>query len=157
MASISTSPIVRRRSRAERQRLGQLEHGRYEELNNIPCYGDQTIALVFVLHPDASRLGCGSWSATVHRPASLGLRPMIRAPEWTMNVGFDYEIPVGSKHETAAHEQQPDFVAVCHVPRRGRPATTTISQMTSSGRCRHRVEGSRGPLGDRHDRQEHHR
>lgn len=67
--------------------------GRYQILNNATCWTGQTVAL-----------GCDR-----NRNPTTGLftaqdvsgLPLIRAPEWQANFGFDYEIPVGSSGLTA--------------------------------------------------------
>lgn len=79
---------------------------RYSELDNIPCLMNQTF-----------ELGCNTLFAPpnpsqTQLPADAGLTvdgvygfynaqdlsgsQMIRAPEWSINFGFDYEMPVGS-------------------------------------------------------------
>ncbi len=61
---------------------------RYTELNNIGCYANQTVSMGCnqVLNPVTGRYTAQQLSGT----------PMVRAPEWAANFGFDYEIPVGS-------------------------------------------------------------
>jgi iron complex outermembrane receptor protein len=62
----------------------------YVTLNNVPCWGGQTIALGcnLVYNPGAN-FGLGGFTAQ-----SLSGTPMVRAPRWQLNFGFDYEIPV---------------------------------------------------------------
>ncbi len=81
-------------------------HARYKELNNIPCYANQTFAQ-----------GCNTFfapaaGAQLTLPPGVGItrngvygfynaqdisgQRMIRAPEWTANFGFNYDLPVGS-------------------------------------------------------------
>lgn len=63
-------------------------HARYGSFDTAPCYGGQTIAL-----------GCDRRvvSGTGVVPAQdLSDKPLMRAPEWSANLGFDYEIPVGN-------------------------------------------------------------
>ena len=60
---------------------------RFIELNNVPCFGGQL----------ASQ-GCNQFlNATTGRFTSQNLAgvPFVRAPEWRINFGFDYEMPVG--------------------------------------------------------------
>jgi iron complex outermembrane receptor protein len=63
-------------------------HGRYLVLNNVPCWGGQTIAL-----------GCDQiLNAATGRYTSEDLSgfPLIRSPDWQMNFGFDYSWDVGN-------------------------------------------------------------
>ena len=62
-------------------------HARFTKLNNVPCWGGQTIAQ-----------GCDQ----VRNPATglftsqdLKGAPLVRAPNWQANFGFDYETDVG--------------------------------------------------------------
>ena len=70
-------------------------HPRYEELTRIPCYNNQTIALGCTLNPDPFRLDPGTGRPRFSTQELSGT-PMIRAPEWAVNFGFDYELPLGS-------------------------------------------------------------
>jgi iron complex outermembrane receptor protein len=56
--------------------------GRYITLNNVPCYGGQTIAM-----------GCNQFpnAAGVFQAQNLSGTPLIRAPEWRLTWGFDYD------------------------------------------------------------------
>jgi iron complex outermembrane receptor protein len=62
-------------------------HARFTTLDNAPCYGGQTIAL-----------GC-----TLQRNPVTGLftaqdlsgLPLVRAPNWQVNFGFDYDFDLG--------------------------------------------------------------
>jgi len=59
----------------------------FVELNNVPCYGGQLISQ-----------GCNQFlNTTTGRYTSQNLKgvPFVRAPEWIVNFGFDYEVPVG--------------------------------------------------------------
>jgi iron complex outermembrane recepter protein len=87
-------------------------HGRYIELNNIPCYEGQTVAqgcnLEFSPFPT---VGATPTSPTQAAPGpgavvvggqsgyytaqDLSGQRLIRSPEWAANFGFDYEMPVG--------------------------------------------------------------
>jgi len=63
-------------------------HARYTTLNNIPCLAGQTISQ-----------GCNQFlnpNTNLYTAQDLSGTPMIRAPEWSANFGFDYELPVGS-------------------------------------------------------------
>jgi iron complex outermembrane receptor protein len=79
---------------------------RYTELDNIPCIINQTVAEgcnTFFAPPTAaqSRLPAGV-GATVngvygfYTGQDLSGSQMIRSPDWAVNFGFDYELPVGS-------------------------------------------------------------
>jgi iron complex outermembrane receptor protein len=61
---------------------------RYTLLNNLGCYANQTQAMGCnqFLNPNTGRFTAQDLSGT----------PMIRAPKWAINFGFDYEMPVGS-------------------------------------------------------------
>lgn len=69
-------------------------NARYTELNNIGCYANQTIAMGCVNFPNPSSLDPGTGLPRFTAQELSGTR-MIRAPEWTANLGFDYEMPVG--------------------------------------------------------------
>jgi iron complex outermembrane recepter protein len=84
---------------------------RYTELNNIPCYSGQTVAqgCTTFFGPFPATAPAGRPSQANPGPGAIvvgGLSgyntgqdlsgtPMIRAPEWTANFGFNYEMPVG--------------------------------------------------------------
>jgi outer membrane receptor protein involved in Fe transport len=55
-------------------------HARFKILQHVPCYGDQL-----------QSEGCPSAAAG----QDLSGLPLIRAPKWQANFGFDYEKPVG--------------------------------------------------------------
>jgi iron complex outermembrane recepter protein len=60
---------------------------KFLELNNVPCYGGQL----------ASQ-GCNQFLNTAtgrFTSQNLAGVPFVRAPEWRINFGFDYEMPVG--------------------------------------------------------------
>ena len=60
---------------------------KFIELNNVPCYGGQL----------ASQ-GCNQFlNTSTGRFTSQNLAgvPFVRAPQWRINFGFDYEMPVG--------------------------------------------------------------
>lgn len=63
-------------------------HARYTELNNLGCYANQTVSMGCnqFLNPATGRFTAQQLSGT----------PMVRAPKWAINFGFDWEIPVGS-------------------------------------------------------------
>jgi iron complex outermembrane receptor protein len=63
-------------------------HGRYEELNNVPCYPGQTVAK-----------GCNQFQNPVtqlYQAQDLSGTGLIRAPDWQSTFGFDYDLPVGN-------------------------------------------------------------
>ena len=60
---------------------------KFIELNNVPCYGGQLVSQ-----------GCNQFlNSATGRFTSQNLAgvPFVRAPEWRINFGFDYEMPVG--------------------------------------------------------------
>jgi len=63
-------------------------HARYTELNNLGCYANQTVSMGCnqFRNPNTGRFTAQQLSGT----------PMVRAPDWAANFGFDYEMPVGS-------------------------------------------------------------
>jgi iron complex outermembrane receptor protein len=63
-------------------------HARFTTLNNAPCYGGQTIAegCDQILNPTTGLYTAQDLSGT----------PLIRAPNWQLAGGFDYETDVGS-------------------------------------------------------------
>lgn len=62
---------------------------RYDEFDNAPCANGQTIAegCNKLLDPSTGRF----------TSQDLAGRPLVRAPEWTANIGFDYETPIGNE------------------------------------------------------------
>ncbi len=64
---------------------------RFVELNNIPCYGGQTIAAGCdqVFNPVTGRYTAQDLSGT----------PMVRAPKWQINGGFDYEMSLADDYK----------------------------------------------------------
>ncbi|WP_395395968.1 TonB-dependent receptor (plasmid) [Novosphingobium sp. BL-8A] len=79
-------------------------HARFKTLNNVPCYGGQTIAngcdQEFVPSPDQASPGAGAVTVNglkgFYFAQDLSGSPFLRAPDWSGNVGFDYEIPIGN-------------------------------------------------------------
>ncbi|HEX8055535.1 MAG TPA: TonB-dependent receptor, partial [Novosphingobium sp.] len=80
-------------------------HARYKDLNNIPCIAGQTISAgcnqFFAI--SANQTAPGPTGATIvngkygfYTAQDLSNTPMIRAPQWAINFGFDYEMPIGS-------------------------------------------------------------
>ena len=66
-------------------------NSRYTKLDNVPCYGGQTIADgCNQLYNPVANAGLGGFTSQNRS----GL-PLFRAPRWQGNVGFDYEHPVG--------------------------------------------------------------
>jgi iron complex outermembrane receptor protein len=65
---------------------------RYKKLNNIPCYGGQTVAqgcnLIF---SPAVNNGAGGFTAQ-----DVSGLPLIRAAKWQVNFGFDWETDLGN-------------------------------------------------------------
>ena len=85
-------------------------HARYTELDNIPCYGGQTIAQ-----------GCTQFlipNTGLFTAQDLSGTQMIRAPEWAANFGFNYELPVGSgmtlalSNNNQFSSEYPTFLAI---------------------------------------------
>jgi iron complex outermembrane receptor protein len=65
-------------------------HARYITLNNVPCWGNQTIAL-----------GCDQFlnpATGLYTAQDLSGTPLIRAPDWQINIGFDYEFALSPKY-----------------------------------------------------------
>ena len=66
---------------------------RYLILNNVPCWGGQTIAD-----------GCNqnlNPKTGLYTGQDLSGTQMVRAPEWTFNLGFNYEFPVAGDYKLA--------------------------------------------------------
>ena len=61
-------------------------HARFQQLDNVPCYGGQTIAAGCTenLNP---RTG-------LYTGQNLAGQPLVRAPDWQATFGFDYSLPV---------------------------------------------------------------
>ena len=68
-------------------------HAQFKELDNVPCYGGQTIAAgcneVF-----SSSVNGGVGGFTAMNQSGL---PLVRAPKWQTNFGFDYETDIGNE------------------------------------------------------------
>lgn len=85
---------------------------RYSELDNIPCYSGQTVAqgctTFFAPFPATAPAGRPSQAnpgpgaivvgglSGYNTGQDLSGTPMIRAPEWTANFGFEYQMPIGN-------------------------------------------------------------
>ncbi|MDB5725533.1 MAG: hypothetical protein JWQ16_2287 [Novosphingobium sp.] len=75
-------------------------HARYTLLNNVPCFGGQTVALgcnqqfVASAVPAAGDVVVNGTSGR-YFAQDLSGTPFIRAPNWQGNFGFNYELPVG--------------------------------------------------------------
>lgn len=65
---------------------------RYDKFDTAPCGNGQTIAQGCDLLFGPNPLAPGGFS---FHAQDLSGRPLVRAPEWTLNFGFDYERPVG--------------------------------------------------------------
>jgi iron complex outermembrane recepter protein len=62
------------------------DHARYLSLHNVPCWGGQTVVL-----------GCNenrNPQTGLFQDQDLSGTPMVRAPDWQVNLGFDYELPI---------------------------------------------------------------
>lgn len=60
---------------------------KFLELNNVPCFGGQLVSQ-----------GCNQFLNTAtgrFTSQNLTGTPFVRAPEWRINFGFDYDLPVG--------------------------------------------------------------
>lgn len=76
-------------------------HARFKVLNNVPCYGGQTIANGCNQQFTAADPATSPGGVTVNGvygfyfAQDLSGSPFLRAPDWSGNVGFDYELPIG--------------------------------------------------------------
>jgi iron complex outermembrane receptor protein len=82
---------------------------KYKNLDNIPCYANQTFAQgcnTFFAPANGTQLGlpagagfpspvAGDTREYFYNGQDISGKQMIRAPEWSANFGFDYELPVG--------------------------------------------------------------
>jgi iron complex outermembrane receptor protein len=67
-------------------------HARFRTLNDVPCYGGQTVAQgCNELFDPTANSGAGGFTAQNRS----GL-PLIRAPDWETNFGFDYQLALGA-------------------------------------------------------------
>jgi iron complex outermembrane receptor protein len=70
-------------------------HARYLKFNNAPCWGGQVIAAgcnqSFI--PDPVIPNKGHYTAQ-----DLSGTPLVRAPQWQANLGFDYSMPIMSHY-----------------------------------------------------------
>ena len=87
-------------------------HGRYLKFNNAPCWGGQLVSE-----------GCNqSFNPAVGRYTAQDLSgtPLIRAPQWQANLGFDYEVPLASDYKlvfTNSNELSSRYVTYLSVNR----------------------------------------
>jgi len=116
---------------------------KFVELNNVPCYGGQTIALgcdqfwkalpVVSTEYTQSNPGPGAVvdpsgaTTLLGRYTSQNLKgaPFVRAPEWQINFGFDYEMPVGGDMRLVfvnANRYSSSYTTILGNPK-ARPAT----------------------------------
>lgn len=65
---------------------------KYTELDNVPCYGGQTIAAGCNRLFDPTKNG-GTGGFTAQDRSDT---PLIRAPKWALNFGFTWELPAGN-------------------------------------------------------------
>jgi iron complex outermembrane receptor protein len=65
----------------------EWNRARFTRLNNIPCWGGQTIAegCTELLNPATGRFTA----------QNLAGKPLTRAPDWQLSFGFDYDIAIG--------------------------------------------------------------
>ena len=70
---------------------GALEwnNARYTSLNNVPCYGGQTIAegCSGTLNPNTG----------LFTTQDVSGKPLLRAPKWRVNFGFNYDRPLSDR------------------------------------------------------------
>ena len=65
----------------------EWNHARFKQLDNVPCWGGQTIAE-----------GCNQFlnaSTGLYTSQNLAGLPLVRAPDWQANIGADYERRIG--------------------------------------------------------------
>jgi outer membrane receptor protein involved in Fe transport len=95
-------------------------NARYTELNNIGCYANQTISQGCVNFPNPASLDPGTGRPRFTAQELSGT-PMIRAPEWTANLGFDYAFPVGSDLKLRLNNNNQFSTRYVTYPAVGRP------------------------------------
>ncbi len=87
-------------------------HGRYGTFNNAPCWGGQLISQ-----------GCNQSfnpATGAYTAQDLSGTPLIRAPTWQANFGFDYEMPLASDYKlvfTNSNELSSRYVTYLAVDR----------------------------------------
>ena len=66
----------------------EWNHARFKTLDNVPCWGGQTVAegCNQVLNPVTG----------LYTAQNLAGAPLVRAPEWQTSFGFSYETPIGN-------------------------------------------------------------
>ncbi|MCB2076204.1 MAG: TonB-dependent receptor, partial [Novosphingobium sp.] len=116
---------------------------KFVELNNVPCYGGQTVALgcdqFWRALPEVSQeytqsnpgpgaiVDPSGQTSLLGRYTSQNLKgvPFVRAPEWQINFGFDYEMPVGDDMRLVfvnANRYSSSYTTILGNPK-ARPAT----------------------------------
>ena len=90
------------------------DHAVYTTLVNVPCWGGQTIAQgCTLLYKSGVNGGIGGYTAQ-----NLSGTQMVRAPNWQANVGFQYNMDLGSDYtltftnNTQYSARFPTFLAV---------------------------------------------
>jgi len=86
-------------------------HARFSKLDNIPCYGGQTIAAgcnqQFAPALDQANPPAGAVLVNGvygnYFAQDLSGAPFLRAPNWSGNFGFDWELPINSKLDLIFH------------------------------------------------------
>jgi iron complex outermembrane receptor protein len=77
-------------------------HARFKTLNNIPCYGGQTVAAGCNQQFTPADPTTSPGGVTVggvygfYFAQDLSGAPFLRAPDWNGNFGFDYELPLAN-------------------------------------------------------------
>ncbi|MDQ4420390.1 TonB-dependent receptor [Sphingobium sp. DEHP117] len=85
--------------------------GKYDQLESIGCYDGQTIAQ-----------GCNlAFANGRFTQQNLNGTPMVRAPEWSGNFGFSYEMPVGSGMKVTLSNNNQFSSKYVVIPAVGRP------------------------------------
>ncbi len=73
-------------------------HARFTKLNNVPCYGGQTIELGCNTGPTVPDATVTPEGVRYTSQDLTGTR-LVRAPEWQLTGGFNYELPVGNSYK----------------------------------------------------------
>ena len=83
----------------------EWNHARFQKLDNVPCWGGQMVSEgcdeVFTAAANQANPGAGAVVVNgvsgFYVAQGLDGIPLVRAPDWQANFGFDYEMPVGSE------------------------------------------------------------
>jgi len=123
----------------------EWNHGRYKSLHNVPCWGGQSL-------PEGCTEGLNP-STGRYTGQNLSGQQLVRAPDWQVSFGFDYDVPLGAAAgnwaSPTATRSPPAIRGILAC------AATSDSLVLQDGPWSD-LEGAEVAVGPLADRQEHH-